>query len=361
MARITSKTKRVSASKTASEHLVFASETHERDKVAADRIREKMHLSIPHERGKSFPNACELSFQGHFLDESGYYHNQIDVFVGGSPVDGLKLENQTQFVDSNLKIKNICSWYLRKDKRPGRKPRKEKTGIFEINVSLGAAWSRTFAQGIDSCNGKNPARKKDIQQVLIRIGKKGVQKAVELSGYIPAYLACHLDSRNQISFHIGLSPVNPVTHELVGISANGKRGKKGLSNLGDAFMCILRNNSYLNMPDDVVKMPLFALESGRKADWEIGKAMELEAYNSYKSTVREKVNDNGRAAAREWLEKFEKVNDTGRIKELHSENTSLREEIRKLLEENLKLKKHSKALTHNQKPPEKSDELEMRL
>lgn len=312
MRRVTSKQKRVKETVNSSTHLVFSSTRHEEDKKVADRLRE-MPL-VPRVKRGPFPGGKELSFQGHFKGD--YFH----------------IQGEEEFVEENVLAKKENSWYLREDKRrPNSLGRKSKTGIMELNVSLPVGVSLCFAR---ACK-KNPDNIKVVRKMLLEVGFAGIEKARRLTGYKPIYVALHPDSEGVLSFHFGLSPVDTKSRKLLGISATGKRGRKGLRLLGDAFMSILRHARYVPIPERLMLLPKRALkEEGRRGDWEIGLVMEKKALALGKGkwgNFEQLAHSFGKEEAENWLKRIDLFELLERENlELKKENAELKKRVKKL-------------------------------
>lgn len=281
MRRVTSKQKRARLSIQSSAHLVFTSDRHREDREAADRLR-AMPVVPRISRGE-FPEGKKIAFQGHFCGENTVFGDRFE------------RQPEVVFVAENLDNKRLCSWYVRKDSRETREGqvRKEKTGLYEINVALSSGVALALAEAVRAG--------KDIGPALEAAGKAGMAKTQELTGYIPVYLCCHPDAEGTVSFHLGFSPVDPETRQLVGISATGKRGKKGLRLLGDAFLSIHRHARFVKVPDRMLALSEKAMEEGRNADWKIGEAMDEAVFSVLGKEFEDRAKELGAVEAREWI------------------------------------------------------------
>lgn len=284
MRRVTSKQKRAKESSNSSRHLVFSSEKHAEDRKAADRLRSMPR--IPRVSREPFPAGKQIAFQGHFGGEKFLFQGEED------------------FVKANISVKNENSWYYSPDKRrSGGKGRKTKTGVMEVNVALPVGQAMLLSKVCE----QNPDCRGLVQEMLLEVAKAGMAKAEALTGYRPVYMALHPDSEGVLSFHLGLSPVDTETRRLLGISGDGRKGRKGLRLLGDAFMSILRHSRYVDIPQRLMILPKNALEKeGRTADWEIGLEMEKKMVEVAKKKwpgFEKKSEEYGKSEAEDWVKR----------------------------------------------------------
>jgi hypothetical protein len=267
-------------------------------------------------------------------------------------------QEEAVFVEENLRAKKLCSWYRRKDpRRPGAPGRKEKTGVFEINVSLPTGVSLVLADMVRTMSGEVPeleGRLEDggIQQLrflLEEVGKAGMEKVRKLSGYLPIYLCLHPDSEGVLSYHFGLSPVDPATRQLLGISAGGRKGKRGLRLLGDAFMSIHRHAQFVEIPEKLMVLPKRAREvEKRTADWEIGVAMEEKVFSLLGTPFKERADELGAEEARAWLVRVVEDQDLLQLQaernELRAQKESLDKALKKSTDQVSRLRAECNAL-----------------
>lgn len=288
MRRITSKQKRAGyktkrGAKRASGHL-WLGDLHDIDRKAAERLRS--FPTVPRLKQAPFPRAREVGFAGHWL--------------GGKLV---KQATEEDFCWLNLRAKKDC-WYWRKDKRPGRKPRKTETGLVEVNVALSSGLARELARIVEDGSLKAARRIIDIAV------ESGAAELVKRTGYTPCYVAVHPDSEGTLSFHFGMWPVDVKKRCLLGRSADGKRGRKGLRTLGDAFFSILRHHQAIRLPDELVRLALHNLRQRNPDDWATGKTMDKvvreelgRGPEGVKALAR--VDEYQREAARDWLARYQ--------------------------------------------------------
>jgi hypothetical protein len=68
------------------------------------------------------------------------------------------------------------------------------------------------------------------------------------------YISVHPDSETNIQFHLGVAAVDPKTHQLLGRSATGEKGRKGLREAGFAFLNVWRHAQKAKLtPEEQVK------------------------------------------------------------------------------------------------------------
>ncbi len=202
----------------------------------------------------------------------------------------------------NLECKKDC-WYLRQDKRPGRSPRIEKTGLVEMNAAIMAGLARELAKAVNAGNLKA------VKRILHRAAVIGMAELTKRTGYEGCYVAAHPDSEGTLSFHFGLWPIDRENRCLIGISGGGKRGRRGLRTLGDAFTSVLRHHAAIGLPEELIRLPLWNVKQRRPDDWAVSRVMdkvvreELEQGPDGKQVVAA-AEEYQREAARDWLARF---------------------------------------------------------
>lgn len=284
--RVCKKQKRVKATnaKTArrvSKHLLMGDQ-HDSDRAAAEKLRS--FPTVPRLKQSPFPREREFGFAGHWIE--GKFHIQGD----------------DDFVDMNLACKENA-FYLYKDPRGNREDRVRVTGIVETNVAISSGLARELAAVV---NGGDILKARSL---ALTAGKAGMECLAKRTGYSPAYMALHPDSVGTVSFHFGLWPVDPEKRCLIGRSAGGKKGRRGLRLLGDAFMSVLRHDQAIALPADLVHQPLQNLKERDPDDWAIGLTLDRVIRDEIScwpdgENILKRVDDYQRQAALEWLLRF---------------------------------------------------------
>ncbi len=264
----------------ASKHLTLG-EQHDADRKAADAMR--AFPIVPRLKQPPFPRDREFGFAGHYVNE---------VFVK---------QNEEDFVAMNVANKEDA-WYWRHDPRGGRKPRRQDTGIVESNVSFSAGLARVLASLVEE--GKiAPA-----QELVLIAGKAGMDVLRQRTGYAPSYMALHPDALGTLSLHYGLWPVDREERCLIGRSACGKKGKRGLRMLGHCLMSLLRHDEAIGLPDDIVWRARENLKERDPDDWAVATAMdqtlrkEIGKLPNGEDLLR-RADEYQRLAAKDWLER----------------------------------------------------------
>ncbi len=76
------------------------------------------------------------------------------------------------------------------------------------------------------------------------------------------YCAAHPDSEENFQIHIGLATINK-ENELVGDSADGVRGRKGLRHIDDCFLSIWRMSKFVRLGEKVTSLPRKAFKDAK--------------------------------------------------------------------------------------------------
>ena len=233
-------------------HLLLGSD-HFRDRAAAERLRQ--FPNVPRKRQKPFPRDVEIGFVGHYKKRE-FAIQDDDSFVA-------------EYVANSEK-----AYYFRNDKRGNREPRKEVSGLVETNAALSTGLSMVLAGLVEK--GETGL----VKNIMLLAAKAGMMTLEKRSRYKPAFLALHPDWEGTMSVHFGLWPVDPVKHVLIGISATGKVGKKGLRTLGDSFTSVLRHDRALihggkdGLSAGMLKRPKKNLKERDPDDWAVAEEMD---------------------------------------------------------------------------------------
>ncbi len=214
----------------------------------------------------------------------------------------LVIQTPDEFTRENLECKKDC-WYWRRDKRPGRAPRVETTGLVEVNVAISSGLARELAKLVTAGDLTGARR------ILKVAAEAGMEKLAKRTGYKPCYVAVHPDAEGTLSFHLGLWPLDVYRRRLIGRSAGGKRGRRGFRTLGDAFTSVLRHHRAIGLPTELVRLPLHNLRTRRPDDWMAAKMMDKAVREEFRKLPEgEKIlaaaAEYQREAARDWLARF---------------------------------------------------------
>jgi predicted nucleic acid-binding Zn-ribbon protein len=211
------------------------------------------------------------------------------------------IQTGDDFERDNLAVKK-GAWYWKIDKRPGRNPIPTETGLVETNAALSTGLALVLAGLV---RAGQMAKVRDIMRLAAEEGMTVLERR---SGYIPSYMALHPDAEGTLSVHFGLSPVDLDNHALVGISATGKRGRKGFRNMGDAYISILRHDRAIGLPEHLVRHPKKKLEMAM-ADWAVAEEMDRVVKEELSrlpdgAVLLEQAGKYQREAAEDWLLRY---------------------------------------------------------
>ena len=292
MRRVSKKQKRIkSNSKNANnskkirrkaKHLLLGPD-HFYDREVAEWLRKFPH--VPRKIQKPFPRDREVGFVGHY--QSGKF----------------AIQNEKRFVaDYEANAEN--AWYWRQDKREGRNPTKGESGLVETNAALSSGYAMVLA----AIAAKGDVR--IVRNIMRVVGESGMAMLGERSGYKPVFMACHPDWEGTMSVHFGLSPVDFEKRMLIGRSADGKRGRKGLRTLGDSFTSVLRHSRLIELPADLLKLPKANLRKRKPDDWAVAEEMdrvvreELSKLPDGPELLRQ-ADEYQKEAAEDWLRRYQ--------------------------------------------------------
>jgi len=264
-------------------HLLLDGE-HFDDRAAAERLRQ--FPSVPRKIQSAFPHDVKIGFAGHYKKGK------------------LEIQNRATFVPefvSNSKK----AWYRRKDKRGNRKPKREASGLLETNVALSTGLSMVLADLV------REGMMDDVRSIMLVATDSGMKLLCERTGYLEAYLSLHPDAEGTVSTHFGLWPIDPEKHELIGRSANGKKGRKGLRTLGDCYISILRHHRAIGLHADLVRQPEKNRAERDPDDWAVGEEMDRVVRREIGKLpngpdLLKRAEEYQREAAEDWLKRYRK-------------------------------------------------------
>lgn len=323
MKRVTPKVRSVKTV-TAMRHLVFTSVEHERDRLAAERLRSVDFIAIPLEGGGKpppFPRAAEFSGVGVY--ESGV----------------LKVKTPGEFEAALKAARAVSGQYwaeskvTKKDGSPVLQKR-ETNGLRDCYFSFPPWVTEHLAQMVE----KGEARRARVvaAKVMMQVGLA----LGERTGYIPIGAALHPDNRLALGFHIQFQVVSD--GRLLGRSADGKSGRKGLVLLGDSNLGLARFAEFISVGstmgkkfqskdwDDLAfdKVMTRVLKQELAGDWEAIERAGKEYAQKWKKKRDEALNERNKAARLEG--QLKALKDESDF--LKSQNKSLSEDRGKLVE-----------------------------
>jgi hypothetical protein len=254
-----------------------------------------------------FPREREFGFYGHYL-KGGFVAQEAEVFVAMNVAHRLD------------------AWYWRHDKRGNREPRQQDTGIVETNASLSSGLTKVLASMVEAGDLKS------AQQSAQAAGEAGMAELAARTGYEPAFITLHPDAYGTLSFHFGLWPVDREKRCLIGRSAGGKRGRRGLRELGHAFISLLRHDAAIGLPDHLVLLPKKNLAERDSDDWAASVAMDRKLRDelmklSNGEELLEQADEFQKVAAEDWLERFYATGEGAKL--LKAERDKALEKLRR--------------------------------
>jgi len=213
---------------------LFLGDEHDIDRVEAEKLRQ-YHL-VPRKKQHPFPFARVVGFTGCWFetDRRAFF----------------KIQEKNEFVQTFTERLKM-SYYLRKDRRGNRKARPQPSSPIETNIALRTGLSLVLAE-LARAGEVN-----FVHSLYVKAATTGMEVLEKRTGYRRSYMAGHPDAQGTLSVHFGLWSVDKIEHKLIGRSANGKPGRKGLRTLGHCFRSLL-------LLDDALPLPLRAMERPKK-------------------------------------------------------------------------------------------------
>jgi hypothetical protein len=328
MKRVAKKQRRISSPR-AAQHLVWTSETHRKDRAAADRLRASVSVDLHPEQvlRKEIQGAevlaCQMIFEEDSLGEKETWTSQTK---GKFP----RFEEPEKFATSVAEVAAQRSWYT-KGKADGNRKRKTP-GIIDTYISIPPWWGRAL----------NAAMKKGLYSVdqvrnaLAQIATSAMGELTKRTGYEPIYISVHPESENNVHFHMGIANVDK-DHKLVGRSASGKGGRKGLRHAGDCNLAIWR--MYALEPNKVVEKPARKTLLGNYDDIAMAKVIDKGLGETFPQ-LKPWAEKAGVAHAKLWMQSAEeRLQKKSWAEKALDENAQLKGENTQLKEENEAIKR----------------------
>lgn len=327
------KQRRISSPR-AAQHLVWTSETHRKDRAAADRLRASVSVSLHPDEvlRKDIQGAREIACQMIFEEDSlGEKEAWTSQFGGKFP----RFEDPEKFATSVAEVAAERSWYT-KGKADGNRKRKTP-GVIDTYISIPPWWGRA----LNAAMKKGVYSAEQVRNALAQIGTTAMAELTKRTGYEPMYVSVHPESENNVHFHMGVSTVDK-DHKLVGRSASGEGGRKGLKHAGDCNLAIWRMYALEN--NKVVEKAARKALLGNYDDIAMAKVIDKglgETFPQLKPWA-EKV---GVTHAKLWMQKVEeKIQKKSLGERALDENPHLKARAAQLEEENEALKRRLQEL-----------------
>ncbi len=241
-------------SKGVSRHLFWKSFQHMADRERANELRES--------------NRTIISFDNHRLSEKESFPHAMDVAgnyrMHRRPDDEklywIEEKEKDGWVQFHQQMSRSRSYYLRKGKKKRDGTYGEKRcntkGVIDTYVTVPKWWTQAIAEKIRSEEIDAGQVKTNLKQLSASL----LLKHEKRTGYEGIYAAVHPDSCVNLQIHLGVGTVDPKTHTLLGRSAGGTRGKRGLKELGDTFLYIWNLAHLGELPKKALKLPKLCFE-----------------------------------------------------------------------------------------------------
>lgn len=230
MKRVTKRVRKV-RSAGAREHLVYTSTTHARDKAAADRLRQARYVRVaaaPRLAPEPFPRAAELAWQCGIREAKG------------------RLLSQEEYTEHLAHARRDASvWYTpsKKRKKNGevQMQKRKGEGLADCYFSFPPWVSEYLAQLTEM------GELERVRQVSLMAVSRAAQELQRRTQYKVVGFALHPDSKGVLGYHVQYQTA--AGGKLLGRSADGRKGRKGLRLVGDAMSAVARLGEYVSVTD----------------------------------------------------------------------------------------------------------------
>jgi len=230
------------ASKRAVRHLVWTSPTHTRDRDQADKLRSRVAVMLDDPRAPRAHLAQSelLAAQVLFVQEEDV-PSSVAGFAPAAKRQGQKVDPEVFEKVVERERQKRSFYYCEKFKR-----KRASKGVIDTYCSVPPWWGKLLNREVKA-GRLSPT---DLQTSLISLGNSAMKTLTQRTNYEPVYLAVHPESEANMHIHFGLGVVDG-QNRVLGRSATGKRGKKGLRHAGDCNVALLRlqalaPSTYLN-------------------------------------------------------------------------------------------------------------------
>lgn len=309
-------------SKRAVQHLVWTSATHKRDRDQSDKLRRVTTVELEDHRVPRVPldQPEKIAAQVLFVPEEDI-QDVPSSMAGFAP----PAKKQGQIVDPDVfeKIldrerKKRSFYYSEKFKR-----KRGSQGVIDTYCSIPPWWGKLLNREIAAGRLTQEA----LQQSLVSLGAAGIRALAQRTQYEPIYVAVHPESESNIHIHFGLGVVDS-QNRLLGRSATGKRGKKGLRHAGDCNVALLRLHALA--PSPYLNKVAMKVEREDYDDVALSRVIDQRLGLAFPH-LREEARLAGVAHAKNWQERAdEKTGKRDRAKVLQAENETLKQRIQEL-------------------------------
>lgn len=215
----------------------------------------------------------------------------------------------------------------------GKVQRRKAKGILDTYISIPPWWGKALAEGLESGSLKPEGVRNTIGHIAYALSTKLGKR----TKYEPVYFSVHPDSVNNVHIHLGLATISE-DNQLIGRSADGKKGKKGLKHIGDSNLSLYRMAQVEPSPRNAM-----AVRNSLKDDWDdiyLSHQMNGELETRFPE-LKERAGELALIHVRGWEENYRErkaeVTPT-ETERLRAENKQQKVVIQKLQSENRELK-----------------------
>jgi len=227
------------------DHLCFNHPRHKHDQKQADKLRLAHTITVPSSAPTWFRDpilfASEIATQIIYKREGPSSPERKAPFAP-------RFADMDQFFDHTQDRKKRASFYYGVDKRTNKPQKRLTDGLKGISVGVSPGMGRAINEALK--NGT--LKKEDLATTMGNIASSCMSEMHKRTGYMPVSAAVHPESVCNMHVHLVLSAVDE-DNKLIGISANGLKGKKGFKHAGFSNLCQYR--LYKSFPEIAPKVP----------------------------------------------------------------------------------------------------------
>jgi hypothetical protein len=312
-------------SKRAVRHLVWNSTIHTRDRDQADKLRSRVAVLLDNPRAPRalLAQSEQLAAQVLFVPEEVLQDvpSSVAGFAPAAKKQGQKVEPDVFEKVVERERQKRSFYYCEKFKR-----KRASKGVIDTYCSIPPWWGKLLNRELKA-GRLSPT---DLQDSLVSLGNSAMRTLSQRTNYEPVYMAVHPESEANIHIHFGLGVVDG-QNRVLGRSATGKRGKKGLRHAGDCNVALLRLQALA--PSTYLNKIAMKTELGDFDDVAVSRVIDQRLGILFPN-LRQEAREAGIAHAKDWQqradEKTGKKNEPKLLQQQQSEIAALKQRIQEL-------------------------------
>jgi hypothetical protein len=312
-------------SKRAVRHLVWTSPTHTRDRDQADKLRSRVAILLDDPRAPRahLVQSEQIATQLLFVPEEDLQDVPTSMagFAPAATKKGQKVDPGVFEKVVERERQKRSFYYCEKFKR-----KRASKGVIDTYCSIPPWWGKILNREM-TAGRLSPS---ELQNSLVSLGNAAMKTLAQRTNYEPVYMAVHPESEANMHIHFGLGVVDS-KNRVLGRSATGKRGKKGLRHAGDCNVALLRLQALA--PSAYLNKIAMKAEQGDFDDVAVSRVIDQRLGMLFPN-LREEAREAGVAHAKNWHqradEKAGKKNDPKLLQQKESEIEALKQRIQEL-------------------------------